>query len=72
MNIKKLITGAVLSGLLHSAFSLFSFHLHYERYEGIKMASTPAIIRIQLVFPYDHAYIGDIISVLPLTSLNKL
>ncbi|MEY9867968.1 hypothetical protein ABIE66_003347 [Peribacillus sp. B2I2] len=50
-----------MSGLLHSAFSLFSFHLHYEGYEGIKMALTPAIIRIQLVFPYDHAYIGDIV-----------
>ncbi|MGG0412641.1 hypothetical protein [Peribacillus simplex] len=38
---EKLITGAVLNGLLQSAFSLLSYHLHHERYVGIGMALTP-------------------------------
>ncbi|WP_141993495.1 hypothetical protein [Bacillus sp. B4EP4a] len=56
---EKLMTGAFLNRLLQSAFSVF--HIHHDRYEGIKMALTPAFL-IQLVFHIDHTYIGNIIS----------
>ncbi|WP_347939799.1 hypothetical protein AAEY33_16960 [Peribacillus simplex] len=43
------------------SFFVIFFHIHHDRYEGIKMALTPAFL-IQLVFHIDHTYIGNIIS----------